>query len=163
MQPILRSADPAAFFRSNGPGDPTGSTDPHLRSCSGRVLQALADYNSVLEEAFESMSLSAPSSSTIRLRHGMARATAALAIEQMVACTANSLAELSVKQAALDDSGAFCADNQWLEPLINESISRDLAHLSKRRSRPPSWFSNFPIPSWSPRPRTKARAAPEEA
>ena len=163
MQPTSLSAASTPFAHADGAGNMTGSTDPHLRSCSCRVRQALAEYNSVLEEVSESMSDSEPTNSTPRLRHGMARATAALAIEQMVACTPNSFADLSVKHAVLDDSRAFCADNSWLEPLINKSISRDLAHVSKRRRGSPSWFPRVPIPSWPARPWTKARAAPEEA
>jgi len=93
----------------------------------------------------------------------MARAAAATAIEQLVACTPNSLADLAAKQAVLDGSTAFCADNSWLEDLINESFSRDLAHLSKPRKSSPSWVLSVSIPSWSPRPWMKARAASDTA
>ena len=37
----------------------------------------------------------------------------------------------------LEESKAFCADNAWLEQLINESIARDLAHLTKPRKSSP--------------------------
>ena len=135
-----------------------------MQSCSARVLQALADYNSVLDEVSASMprptsSDVTPSNSETRLRHGMARATAAIAIEQLVAQKPNSLADLSVKQAALESSRAFCAENSWLENLIAESIRRDLSHLAEPRKSSPSWFPYVALPSWSPRPWAKARAS----
>ena len=163
MQPTSLSAVPTPFVHPNGPGDPTRLAASHTQSCSDRVLRAIADYNSVMEEVDESMSASAPGNSTTRLRHGMSRTTAVLAIEQMVACTPNSLADLSVKQAGLDGSRVFCTDNPWLEHLINESVSRDLAHLSKPRKSSPSWFPYVAFPSWSPRPWVKARAPSETA
>ena len=161
MQPTSFSAVSPPVFRSDGAGNASRLTDPHIQTCSDRVLQALADYSSILEEAFESMSLAAPSNPQLRLRHGMARATTAIAIDQLVACPADSLPDLSVKQAALDECRAFCAENSWLGHLISESASRDLAHLPKQRKASSSWFPSVSIPSWSPRPWAKAHPPSE--
>ena len=163
MPPTSLSAHSVPFVHPDGAGKANGLTEPHIQSCSDRLLQALADYNAILGEAFASMAAPDAANATIRLRHGMARAAAATAIEQLVACTPNSHAELSAKQAVLDASKAFCADNAWLDQLINASISRDLALLSQSRKSLPGWFSSVSMRSWPPLPRRKARAASDRA
>lgn len=137
MPPTSLSAHSTPFFHPDGAGKATGLTAPHIQSCSDRVIQALADYNAILAEVSEILSASEAANAMNRLHHGMARGAAATAIEQLVACTPNTLTEFSAKQAVLDASKAFCADNSWLAPLISESISRDLAHLIRSRKSSP--------------------------
>jgi len=133
-----------------------------MQSCADRVIKALTNYNAILEEVDESMSASGATNPAVRLRHGKARAATALAIEQMAACVPSSLADLAGKQAVLECSQAFCADNSWLEGLVHESTFRDIAHLTKLRKSPASWLSSIAIPSWPPRSWTKARATPKD-
>src|SRR4051794_16266615 len=134
------SGDATPLPPSEGSGNASPSADSRMQSCGDRVIEALANYDAILEEVGESMSASGAANSTVRLRHSKARAATALAIEQMAACVPSSLADLAGKQAVLVRSQAFCADNSWLEGLVHQSTFRDIAHLTKSRKSAASWL-----------------------
>ena len=136
-------------------GSANGNHSLLAASCA-RLRTAFVAYSQTLDKAFELMGHPEALNGAESASCERARITLVVEIENVAACPARSLADLSMKQAALDTCVEFCGDHHSLIRLVAISLLRDIAQVSHELPAAlPIWkFRPIRIPtSWSLRPK----------
>ena len=138
-------------------GSASGNHSLLAASCV-RLQTAFVAYSQILDEAFELMGHPEALNGAGSASCERAKITLTVEIENVAACPARTLADLSAKQAALDTCMEFCHDHQSLLRLVAISLLRDIAQVSHELPAAlPIWkFRPIRIPtSWSLRPKSR--------
>jgi hypothetical protein len=150
-------SDRPAEFDLMGCGSANGNNSLLSASCV-RLRTALVAYSQILDEAFELMGYPDDLIGSDPASCERARITLVVEIENVAACPARSLADLSMKQAALETCMEFCCDHHGLIRSVAISLLRDIARVyHEQPSVLPIWkFRPIRIPtSWSLRPKSR--------
>ena len=123
-----------------------------------RLRTALVSYSQILDEAFECMGHHDALNGSDPVSCERAKIILVVEIENVAAWPTRTLADLSMKQAALDTCIEFCYDHQSLIRLVANSLLRDIAQVSHEKPAAlPIWkFRPIRIPtSWLLRPKSR--------
>ena len=150
-------SDRPAEFDLMGCGSANGNNSLLAASCA-RLRTAFVAYSQSLDKAFELMGHPEALNGAESASCERAKITLVAEIENVAACPARTLADLSMKQAALDICMEFCYDHRSLVRLVAISLLRDIVQVAHEQPAAlPIWkFRPIRIPnSWSLRPKSR--------